>query len=153
MKCEKLNLIMIFFHFKNRINLTVSVFTIFTFFLNSSCTQKYLKKNIKDPEIHKDKAFEVVLSSGEAWQGRLIATDIDTVIFERYGIKWQGNTYSPVVLDTIMVCKNEIKKIHLITVMPHSQSFRITFMGLFFTSSVLFLAAIAALVAALSGLD
>lgn len=153
MKYEKLNLIMIFFHFKNRINLTVSVFTTFTFFLNSSCTQKYLQKNIKDPEIHKDKALEVVVSSNEAWQGRLIATDMDTVIFERYGIKWQGNTYSPVVLDTIMVCKNEIKEIHLITVMPHSQSFRIAFIGLFFTSSVLFLAAIAAVAAALSGLD
>lgn len=153
MKYEKLNLIMIFFHFKNRINLTVSVLTTFTFFLNSSCTQKYLQKNIKDPEIHKDKALEVVVSSNEAWQGRLIATDMDTVIFERYGIKWQGNTYSPVVLDTIMVCKNEIKEIHLITVMPHSQSFRIAFIGLFFTSSVLFLAAIAAVAAALSGLD
>lgn len=104
-----------------------------------SCAHGFLRKEVSSSELQENLAIEVVLSSGDVVKGRLIYTDPDTLSLERYTIEWLGNTYLPVIRDTIAVQTKEVNRIYLISTVPQSRSFRRWFVGLLLASGLIFL--------------
>lgn len=112
------------------------VFAFLLIFL-TSCTHGFLREKIAPSQLHKNLIIEIALSSGDIYKGLLIDSKSDSLSLARYTIEWHGNTYKPIIQDTIYVNVKEVKQIFIVSAVPQSRNFRQLFAGLLLASSLL----------------